>query len=305
MTLPLLPVLILVVSALGWAALDVVRKLLVGRLPSWAVLFLLTAGAVPLFVAWALVSGFALPRDGYWVPALASVAINLAANVAYLEAFRMAPLSLVAPLLSLTPAFTALTAIPLLGEYPTPRSVAGIVLVIAGALFLHRVSGPVEGSGGASGEAPRGAPTPLAERRRHGIGALLVTLTALLWSLTLPIDKLALAHATGGFHGIFLNGGVALLTLVVLFARGGASEIREWRRAPGLLAGAIAISFLALATQLAALPHIPAGTLETVKRGVGNLGAVFFGRLVFGETVTGSKLLAVLIMVAGVGLILI
>ena len=303
MALPLIPVLILVVSSLGWAGLDVVRKLLVGKLPSWGVLFLLTSGAVPLFAAWALLTRAALPVPGYWLPAFTSIFINVMANLAYLEAVRFAPLSLAAPLLSLTPAFTALTSIPLLGEIPTPRGMVGIVLVVVGAFLLHQSSGPARRRAeGRAGKVPSEASKE--ERRRHALGAALAALTALLWSLTLPIDKLALAKASPGFHGVFLNAGVALLTLGVLVGRRATSEIGEGKRAPGLILAAILISFLALGTQLVALPHIPAGTLETLKRGVGNLGAVLFGRIVFGEGVTGGKLLAVAVMVAGVGMIL-
>jgi drug/metabolite transporter (DMT)-like permease len=298
MATPLVHLLILLVSALAWAGLDVIRKQLMGKLRALGLLFLMSAAAVPLFAAWTLVSGYAAPGPGYWLPALGSIALNVIANLAYLEAVRLAPLSLAAPLLSLTPAFTTIMAIPILGELPSARAVCGIVLVMAGAFQLHRAAGaPVPreaGSADSEAEAHR--------HRRQGVA--LTALTSFLWAITLPFDKLALLHASPGFHGVVLNAGLAVVVLAVLIGRGEAKEITEARRAPGLLTASVLVGVFALATQLQVLPHFLAGTVETLKRGVGNLGGVLFGRLFFGEPVTAGKLAAVLLMAAGVALIL-
>lgn len=296
MALPLLPVLTVVASSLFWAGLDVSRKLLVGRIRALAAIVLLTAGAVPLFAAWWLWggSGGALaPAAGYWAPATASVLLNVAANLAFLEAMRLAPLSLVTPLMSLTPAFAAILSVPLLGEVPGPRAIAGIALVVAGALWLNRSSRPAQGDA-----------APPEEGRRRRIGALLAVLTSFTWALTLPFDKLALEKAPAALHGLVLNAGVALVVVLVLAARRGLAELGAVRGNQGLLLAVIALSFCALGLQLLALPLIFAGTLETLKRGIGNFSAVLFGRLVFHEPIHGRKLLAVAVMVAGVAMIL-
>jgi len=304
MALPLVPVLTLFVSALGWAGLDVIRKLLMGKLRARGLLFLMSAGAVPLFLAWMLAAGYAPPRAGYWTPALASVLLNVVANLAYLQAVRLAPLSLATPLLSLTPAFTTLMAIPLLGERPAWRAVGGIALVIAGAVWLHRSARSAHSARAAQAATAEDQSREAEDGRRRKLGALMAVLTAFLWAITLPFDKLALAQAVPGFHGVVLNGGLALVVLAVLISRGETAEIGEGRRAPGLLLAAILVGGFALASQLLVLPHLLVGTVETLKRGVGNLGGVFFGRLFFGEPVTPAKLFAVLLMAGGVGMIL-
>jgi uncharacterized membrane protein len=296
MALPLLPVLTVAASSLFWAGLDVSRKLLVGRIRALAAIVLLTAGAVPLFAAWWLWDGIAragAPAAGYWAPATASVLLNVGANLAFLEAMRLAPLSLVTPLMSLTPAFTAILSVPLLGEVPSPRAIAGIALVVAGALWLNRSSRPARGDG-----------VPPEEGRRRRIGALLAVLTAFTWALTLPIDKLALEKAPAAFHGLVLNAGVAVIVILVLAARRGLGELGAVRGNQGLLLAVIALSFCALGLQLLALPLIFAGTLETLKRGIGNFSAVLFGRLIFHEPIHGRKLGAVAVMVAGVAMML-
>ena len=68
--------------------------------------------------------------------------------------------------------------------------------------------------------------------------------------------------------------------------------------------GAFVFCAAALGSQLFALSLTLAGVVETIKRGLGNLLAVLFGRLVFGEPMTAGKWIASLIMAFGVALIL-
>jgi len=283
----LLPLLLVIASSLGWAGFDLLRKLLVRDIAPVALVFLLTAGSAPLFVAWALASGAAPPAAGYWSPALGSVLLNLFANIFLLEGMRIVPLSVSVPLLSLTPVFAALLAIPLLGEVPAPADALGILLVIVGAIWLHW--------------QPRVADF---ERRRMLKGTFLVALTSLFWAMTVPLDKLALARAAAPVHGAVLNAGVAAGVLLVLLARRRLGGLVEMRRAPGLLALSVIVSCLALGLQLLALPLVFVGTIETLKRGIGNFMALVSGWIFFREAMTLSKVLALILIAVGIGLLL-
>ena len=288
MSIPLTALLLVVASSLGWSGFDLLRKLLVRKVAPVALLFLLTAGTVPLFAVWLAIDGATAPRPGYLAPALGSVLLNVVANLLFLTGMRQAPISVTVPLLSLTPVFTTLTAIPMLGERPSALGVTGILLVIAGAIWLNW---------------PRQALAP-GEIRHSLKGALMVAGTALLWSLTPPLDKLAVERASAPFHALVMASGVAFAVLLVLAVQGGLGEIGAVRRAPGLLALALLVSAAALGMQLLAMPLVFVGTIETLKRGLGNCMALVYGRALFGETVTPSKILAVGLMAAGVGLIL-
>jgi drug/metabolite transporter (DMT)-like permease len=276
--------------SLAWSGFDSLRKALVRELAPLPLLFLLTAASLPPLAVWALLDRqvVRLP-PGYLAPALASIALNVVSNLAFVEALRRAPLSATVPLLSLTPVFTALLAIPLLHELPTLRTVLGILLVVAGALLL----GIRRGTGS---PRPRQPPAP---------GVLLILLVAFLWSLTITLDKLAVERSSAPFHGLCLNSGVTLGLLAVLLARRRLGEVAGVTRAPRLFLFAVAVSTLALALQLLALQLVWVSWVETMKRGIGNLMAVVLGRLAFGEAVTAVKLLAVGSMAAGVALILI
>lgn len=291
MSAPLLPLLLVVASSLCWAGFDLLRKLLVREVLPTALVFALTVASAPLFALWTLAGGAAPPAAGYWTPALASVALNVFANLFLLEGMRVVPLSVSVPLLSLTPVFTALLAIPMLGERPSPADTAGILMVIGGAISLHwqpRAAAVLAGG----------------ERRRQLKGALLVGLTSLLWAMTIPLDKLALARAAAPLHGTVLNAGVAAGVLVVLLGRRRLGDLAQVRRLPGFFVLSLIVSCLALGFQLLALPHMFVGTIETLKRGIGNFMALASGWIFFREAVTVPKVFALLIMAVGVGLIL-
>ena len=129
-----------------------------------------------------------------------------------------------------------------------------------------------------------------------------MTAVALLWSLTVPLDKMAMARASAPFHATVLCGG-----------RGGRRRSRCWsgsggwaswptlRQVRGVFALALVTSILALGLQLLAMQQVWVGLVETLKRGLGNVSAVVLGRAIFGEPVTLRKLLAVGLMAAGVG----
>ena len=285
MAIPLGALLLVVGSSLAWSAHDVSRKLLVGKMRPVPLAFLLTAAAAPLVAAWTAVDGVPAVQPGYLLPALSSVLLNIAANLMFFAALRSSALSVAIPLLSLTPVFTALLGIPMLGEVPTPLQGLGIVLVVAGAFALN---------------LPQERPYWRWER-----GAALMTAVALLWSLTVPLDKMAMARASAPLHATVLCGGVAAGVLAVLIWQRRLGELAELRRVRGVFALALVTSILALGLQLLAMQQVWVGLVETLKRGLGNVSAVIFGRAVFGEPVTLRKLLAVGLMAAGVALILI
>lgn len=285
MAFPIAALLLAVGSGLAWSAHDVTRKFLVGRIRPVPLAFLLTAASAPLFGLWTAIDGFPSVQSGYWLPATASVLLNIAANLMFFAALRGSGLSVAIPLLSLTPVFAALLGIPLLGEVPSFTQWIGIGLVVAGAFALN-----------------------LPEERpyfRWQRGAALMIGVAFLWSLTVPLDKLAMAGASAPFHATVLCGGVAAGVLIVLVWQRRLGELAGLREVRGVFALALVTAILALGLQLLAMQQVAVALVETLKRGLGNVSAVVLGRTLFGERITLRKLSAVGLMAAGVSLILI
>jgi multidrug transporter EmrE-like cation transporter len=129
--------------------------------------------------------------------------------------------------------------------------------------------------------------------------------TAMLMSWTIPLDKMAVRHATAPFHGLVLTVGIGAGSLAVLAAQGRWSELAGIRHKRGAFVLALVSSTLALAFQLFVLKFLLVGLIEALKRGIGNLMAMLLGRMVFGEPVTVGKMGAVLLMAFGVLLILV
>lgn len=292
MSISLGALVLVLISSLCWSGFDLTRKLLVERIRPVPLVFLLTALSVPLFAAWTAMEGLPRVPPGYVPPALGSILLNIAANLAYFAALRGSELSVVVPLLSFTPVFTALLAIPLLGEVPSPSQALGILLVVAGAFLL----------GLAGDRISLGA---LWRSWRHNRGTGWIVLVALLWSMTVPLDKMASERASGPFHGMVLCAGVATGVLLLLIFQRRVGEVADARRAPGILAVALVISAAALGLQLLAMQQIEVGLMEALKRGIGNALAVVLGRLVFGEAITLRKVGAGALMAGGVALILV
>lgn len=277
--------LLVLASSLAWSGFDALRKLLADRIPPLSLICLLTLASIPLFAVWVMVDGMPAVQPGYFVPALTSVALNIAANLGYIAALRKSALSVAIPLLSLTPAFTALLAVPLLGERPTWVQGLGILMVVAGAAGLNLHAGELR-------------------FWRRETSALWMVAVAFFWALAIPLDKLSVERASGPFHGLVLNAGVALGTLAGLALQGRLRELAQVRTVRGPFAASLVVSTAALGLQLIAIQHLWVGLVETLKRGIGNLLAVLLGRLLFAEPVTVHKVAAVVLMIAGVALVL-
>jgi drug/metabolite transporter (DMT)-like permease len=274
-------------SALCWSGLDVVRKALAGKASPTALAVFLMLGLLPVLGVWAAWDQTWVTDARYWPPAVASMAMNALANVLFMRSVELSPLSRTVPFLSLTPVFSALAAIPLLGEVPGVAHWAGIVLVVVGALVLNS---DLTDDWWSSLTHEKGAPYMIA--------------VAVLWAVSTALDKRALPHASPATHAFLLSLGGAVLLLAWLFLKGTHGELREIGRAPrALLAAMIGFAAAAIALQLTALLFLWVAVLETLKRAFGVLGSIVFGRMFFLEPLTGRKLGAAALMVAGTTLL--
>lgn len=291
-----LAVLILVLCALAWSSFDLARKILLDTVDPVPLVFLLAGLQAPLFAVWnAVGEGVWTPTEGYLLPAALSVGLNVVANVLFVVAIKISPLSLTIPLLSLTPVFTSVLAIPMLGEVPGPWEWVGIVLVVIGAMGLHMVPDP-------SGRTPRPAELWRAFLREKG--SVMMAAVALMWSIAPPLDKMAMARSGAAFHGMVLSAGVAAGLGLLLAGQGRLRSVAAARQRPGMMLAALAASALALAFQLVAIRMVLVSVVETVKRGLGNAVAVALGAAVFEETVGRWQWAAAVLMGVGVAFIL-
>lgn len=272
--------------SLGWAGFDVLRKALTRRLEPQLLVLALACGQAPLFLAWGLAAGDLHVTPAYVLPGLLGLLANLAANLLFMRAVQIAPLSTTIPMLSFTPAFAALLSSVVLREWLRPAQGAAILCVVLGALLVTRAPAPQHLGAGA---------------RR---GPRLMMVVALLWSLGAVLDKYVLASASPAAHATLQAGGLALLLLAFLAARRRLHELRAVPGVAGLLAAAMLVSSLSLAFQLLAYQRVYVSVVEAVKRTIGMAASVVNGRLLWHEPVTPGKLGGVALMSLGVWVLL-
>lgn len=268
------------------------RKLLASRLDPIPLVILLTLGQIPLFLIWLALEGNLKIAPDYFLPGLIAVALNIIANLMFVQALKLSPFSLTIPFLSLTPVFVMLLAMVFLGEYPTRLQVVGILIAVAGALGLNLA-------------------------RRHGVnikniwralrgerGSLLMIGVALLWSINSSLDKLAVARASVAFHAFVQVAGIACGLLAFLALTAKTPELTKARPHWPFLLGAILFCACGLALELTVIQTIPLRFVSIIKRVLELSLAVMIGRWVFDEPITARKLATIGLMALGIIMVL-
>ncbi len=289
------------ISALLWSTLDFVRKRLVSSLTPLQLAVALATGQALLFALWLLASGNALtcPDRAYFFPATASLLFGATGFYLYLSSVALGALSLTIPLLSITPAVSALAALTL-GEWLQPQQCLGLLLVVGGGMLLRQTRGSSE----------VGA-DDISRAQLYMFGA------AVCWGINTVFDKLALRQladegSSVQFHGLFMTSFATLLYASAGVRREGMSEFPKaiWSQLTGpqqrigwLLLLAILAAEGALATQLMAIQVVPVGVFEGIKRSIGVCLAIAVGHFYFGEVLSRRKLLAGSLLIVGLGLL--
>lgn len=275
-------------SSLLYVVLDVLRKLLGQRLAALPVAIGLNLGALPLYVGALMVTAV-----GSWDGTFALVATLLAgtqaiASLLYVQAVTLSPLSLTVPYLSITPVVSALVAFMMLHEAPRLLGVVGIILVTGGALALQ------------ADEHARLRTLLLAPFSEPGSWRMLVV--AILWGVTTPLNKIAIAHGSEVLLAGWITVGSAAL-LGMWWGLGMTEQAPTHEpvslQTTALLALAALVVAGAVLFQLFAYKEMLVAYVETIKR-FGSVLTVFLGVIVFGETGLARRLPAAAVMTLGV-----
>lgn len=262
-------------AALAWGGFDAARKKLVSVVdPVSAAAWINLAQGV-LFVGWAAATHSFQAERAYLPIGVSVLLLQVAANVLLFRALAIAPLSSVVPMLALTPVFASIAGWLLLEETLHWVQWAGVLVVVAAAFGMH-------------GRNLRTEP-----------GVLMAMGVALIWSVTTSLDKLALEHTTLPVHAAVQSGGVGVVLVAALKARGSLQA----PRAAGPFVAALTLGTAALALQLWAIQLVFVGFVETLKRAIGLVMAVVLGRALFAEPVTRRLVIGVAVLVAGTAML--
>jgi len=283
--------------------------------------------ALPWLLLYLLVRGLPEIRDGFWPVLGTNVVLDVIGFTLYVRALEEGELGVTYPLLALTPALVVPVEWLVLGEHAGPRGLAGIGLVVAGVYAL------------ASPGEERGLLAPLRALAREP-GARRMAAVAALWAVSGTLDRVAVLGSSPAFYGTALTAGLALAFLPVALrgagrsmpvhasggdgpggagsagpggvapsGRPGGAVLRRARALAGTIRehpGGLALQGLLFGamfvTQSEALNLTLAAYVITLKRS-GTLLTVLAGALFFDERETARRLVATLILVAGVLLV--
>ena len=283
-------ILICIISAFFWAAFDLTRKLSLQKISSVSLLLIFTLGQTLIFGSWVFYEDPFLNVKNYVIPGLALIIISLFSALLFLKAIKQSDLSLTIPLLSLSPLFSSLFSLIFLNEKLSYFQYIGVFLIIFGTLILY------------SKKITLGEILKSFKVLINNKSARLMFVVSLIWSLTPVLDKLCLTNSSINIHGLIQSFGlVILLTFLLKKER---HEIMGLKQNWKLILITTFTGIFATVLQFYAILFNYVPIMEAIKRSIGQLSSVVFGKLFFKEKITKPKILGVIILSFGIFYIL-
>ena len=281
---------ICIISAFFWAAFDLTRKLSLQKINSVNLLLIFTLAQTLIFGSWVFYEVPFLNLKSYIFPGLILILISLFSALLFLKAIKQSDLSLTIPLLSLSPLFSSFFSFFFLNEKLSYFQYIGVFLIIFGTLVLYSKKITL-------GEILKSFKVLVINN-----SAKLMIVVSLIWSLTPVLDKLCLEHSSINIHGFIQSFG--LMILLIFLLKKEKYEFLSLKRNWRLILITILTGIIATVLQFYAILFNYVPIMETIKRSIGQLSSVLFGKLFFKEEITKPKILGVLILSVGVYYIL-
>jgi len=280
-----------IVCALGFAACDYFRKVASESISSTLLLTIFVTGQVPLLGIWVLATNSFSLQIGYWPYGLVTGLAALFANLFFIMAVRMSPLSLTIPILALIPVFTTIFGAIALNEIPGRQQILGILISVIGLLTLYLPSGNLQ-----TGD--------LLHRFKVEAGSKYMLIVAILWSATAPLDKMSMGLSSPATHAFIQVCMIAAVMITYVVTSRQLTKLMASRH--NLTAASLASlsAGIAYGCQLVAYQLTMISVVESLKRVIGVLSALILGSLLLKENLTKQHFLGIILVCIGVPLII-
>lgn len=220
----------------------------------------------------------------FWQALFVTSILNTATAILMMIALKDAPLSLTAPIATLTPVFLLITSPLILGEFPTPLGVVGILITVFGSYVLNL------------SKRSQGLLHPFISIATEK-GPREMLLVAFLWSITSNLDKVAVTESNPIMYIFSLTFSIlCFLTIILLIRKVSFANIFKNTKvlAPvGICLGLSGI-FQMIAISMTIVPNVIA-----LKR-TSAVFSVVWGKLLFQEKDIKERIIGSAIMVLGV-----
>lgn len=267
---------------------DALIKKFFGRFSPYEMAIVISLYSLPfLLITFPLIT---IPKldNVFWLTVLILVPVDIFALYLYMKAIKLSPLSLSIPFLSFTPVFMILTGFLILDEIPNVWGVCGISFVVAGTYALY------------SSKIKYGFLAPFRAIRKEP-GSWLMLVVALLYSVLAVLGKKAIQHSSPIFFGFFFLASINIIILI-LFPLLSRIKWNALFKMPGKGLCVGFILYLHILLHVLAISMVEAVYMISVKR-MSIIFAVIYGWLLFKETDIKSRMLGVILMFLGIGVI--
>lgn len=246
-----------------------------------------------LLLPWLLTQPLPVFPPAFWAWMAVLLPAEIVAMLLYQRAIRDHPLALTVPYLAFTPGLVALIGWLLLGETPSAKGLAGILLIVFGGWLLNVGRTTANGFW-------RQVTAPLAAIWENA-GSRQMLGVAAIYAFTAVGGKRAMAYATPETFGALYFALLGLITLL-LFCVSKPARLRVVAEQPVAVLGIGALMAVMVVTHFMAISMVEAAYMIAVKR-TSLLFGILYGALLFREENLGRNLVAGGLMVAGVALI--
>lgn len=224
----------------------------------------------------------------FWLVLGLTLPIEVLAQILYVKAIRVSPLSVVVPFLSLTSIFLVFTSYFMLGELPTFIGFLGILFVVIGAYVLNL------------NDIKKGVFEPFKSIFKEK-GCIYMMIVAFLFSITSNLGKILIQKSSPLFFSSIYVPLLAISFAAIAFfaSKEKISQLNFNFKSLffiGLFFG-LSVIFHALAIMLVIVPY-----MISVKR-TNSLFSVFYGYFLFKEKNVMERMIGAIVMLIGTVLI--
>mgnify|MGYP001773338205 CR=1 FL=1 len=277
-----------VLAALFESLKDIFSKGNLRDIDEYIVSLSLTFFALPFLLPFLFFIKIPHLGDQFWMALFFGGSLNVISIILYMKAIRYSDLSITVPMVAFTPLFLLITSPLIVGEFPRPFGLIGIVLIVAGSYILN------------IRERHRGYLTPFRALLKER-GAKLMMVVAFIWSITSNFDKLGVENSSPVFWIIAIDTFIVIAMIPIVFykSRGGLNQN------PGDLINLIPIGLFGALTaifQMKAITLTYVAYVISIKR-MSVIISALFGYLIFNEKDIKERLIGALTMIIGVLLI--
>lgn len=276
------------ISAFASATSDALSKKAVAKENLYLIMWVRLVYCIPFLIPVLIFSKIPALDFVFWLTLLILLPLEIMAEILYIYAIKISPLSLTIPFLSLTPVFLIFVSFFILGELPSIIGLVGILLIALGGyiLNLHLTS--------------KGLLEPLKAIIRER-GSVYMIIVSFIFSITATLGKLAILHSHPIFFGAFYFIILGLIFTPVALFKSKVRFITLFKTSKNYFLIGFFFALMIISHCLA-IKLVEVCYMISIKRS-SLIFSIIYGWLIFKEKNIKERFLGSLVMIAGMILI--